>query len=165
MLHRAQGSASPESVTLRLSVELGSDVRKRSARPLGPTLEEVQCVGVHGSGCDCIRSIGASLNFPQERIATISRGKTCRYAEEGCLHLPIRTSRTLLRGSQRTACRRQDSPIRKPRNFPEETAMSELLKHPGESSNDNLTAEGKAAAHTRRAFWSARSSVPLDELV
>jgi hypothetical protein len=30
--------------------------------------------------------------------------------------------------------------------------MSELLKHPGESSNDNLTAEGKAAAHTRRAF-------------
>jgi Rieske Fe-S protein len=30
--------------------------------------------------------------------------------------------------------------------------MSELLKHPGESSNDNLTAEGKAAAHTRRVF-------------
>jgi Rieske Fe-S protein len=30
--------------------------------------------------------------------------------------------------------------------------MSELLKHPGESRNDNLTAEGKAAAHTRRAF-------------
>jgi Rieske Fe-S protein len=30
--------------------------------------------------------------------------------------------------------------------------MSELLKHPGESSNDNLSAEGKAAAHTRRAF-------------
>jgi len=30
--------------------------------------------------------------------------------------------------------------------------MSELLKHPGESGNDNLTPEGKAAAHTRRAF-------------
>jgi menaquinol-cytochrome c reductase iron-sulfur subunit len=30
--------------------------------------------------------------------------------------------------------------------------MSELLKHPGESSNDSLTAEGKAAAHTRRTF-------------
>jgi len=30
--------------------------------------------------------------------------------------------------------------------------MSELLKHPGESGNDNLTHEGKAAAHTRRAF-------------
>jgi menaquinol-cytochrome c reductase iron-sulfur subunit len=30
--------------------------------------------------------------------------------------------------------------------------MSELLKHPGESSNNNLTPEGKAAAHTRRVF-------------
>jgi Rieske Fe-S protein len=30
--------------------------------------------------------------------------------------------------------------------------MSELLKHPGESGNDNLTAEGKVAAHTRRVF-------------
>jgi Rieske Fe-S protein len=30
--------------------------------------------------------------------------------------------------------------------------MSEVLKHPGESGNDNLTPEGKAAAHTRRAF-------------
>lgn len=30
--------------------------------------------------------------------------------------------------------------------------MSELLKHPGESSNDNLPPEAKAAAHTRRAF-------------
>jgi Rieske Fe-S protein len=30
--------------------------------------------------------------------------------------------------------------------------MSELLKHPGESGNDDLTPEGKAAAHTRRAF-------------
>ncbi len=30
--------------------------------------------------------------------------------------------------------------------------MSELLKHPGESGNDNLTPEGKAAAHTRRVF-------------
>jgi Rieske Fe-S protein len=30
--------------------------------------------------------------------------------------------------------------------------MSELLKHPGESGNDNLSAEARAAAHTRRAF-------------
>jgi Rieske Fe-S protein len=30
--------------------------------------------------------------------------------------------------------------------------MSELLKHPGESSNDDLSAEGKAAAHSRRTF-------------
>jgi menaquinol-cytochrome c reductase iron-sulfur subunit len=30
--------------------------------------------------------------------------------------------------------------------------MSELLEHPGESSNDFLTPEAKAAAHTRRAF-------------
>jgi menaquinol-cytochrome c reductase iron-sulfur subunit len=30
--------------------------------------------------------------------------------------------------------------------------MSELLKHPGESSNDVLSPEGKAAAHTRRTF-------------
>ncbi|MGI4830691.1 MAG: ubiquinol-cytochrome c reductase iron-sulfur subunit [Janthinobacterium lividum] len=30
--------------------------------------------------------------------------------------------------------------------------MSELLKHPGESSNDQLSSEGKAAAHTRRKF-------------
>jgi menaquinol-cytochrome c reductase iron-sulfur subunit len=30
--------------------------------------------------------------------------------------------------------------------------MSELLKHPGESSNDSLSPEGKAAAHTRRQF-------------
>ena len=30
--------------------------------------------------------------------------------------------------------------------------MSELLKHPGESSNDSLSPEGKAAAHSRRTF-------------
>ena len=30
--------------------------------------------------------------------------------------------------------------------------MSELLKHPGESQNDTLSPEGKAAAHTRRTF-------------
>ena len=30
--------------------------------------------------------------------------------------------------------------------------MSEFLKHPGESSNDALPPEGKAAAHTRRVF-------------
>ncbi|HEY1903744.1 MAG TPA: Rieske 2Fe-2S domain-containing protein [Terracidiphilus sp.] len=30
--------------------------------------------------------------------------------------------------------------------------MSELLKHPGESSNDDLSREGKAAAHSRRTF-------------
>ncbi len=30
--------------------------------------------------------------------------------------------------------------------------MTELLKHPGESSNDSLSPEGKAAAHTRRVF-------------
>jgi Rieske Fe-S protein len=30
--------------------------------------------------------------------------------------------------------------------------MSSLLKHPGESGNDNLTSAEKAAAHTRRAF-------------
>ena len=30
--------------------------------------------------------------------------------------------------------------------------MSELLKHPGESSNDDLSPEGKAAAHSRRTF-------------
>jgi Rieske Fe-S protein len=30
--------------------------------------------------------------------------------------------------------------------------MSELLKHPGESSNDQLSPQGKAAAHTRRKF-------------
>lgn len=30
--------------------------------------------------------------------------------------------------------------------------MSELLKHPGESSNNNLTPEERAAAHTRRVF-------------
>jgi len=30
--------------------------------------------------------------------------------------------------------------------------MTELLKHPGESSNDNLSPEGKAAAHSRRTF-------------
>lgn len=30
--------------------------------------------------------------------------------------------------------------------------MSELLEHPGESSNDVLPPEAKAAAHTRRAF-------------
>ncbi len=30
--------------------------------------------------------------------------------------------------------------------------MSELLKYPGESSNDALSPEGKAAAHTRRTF-------------
>jgi len=30
--------------------------------------------------------------------------------------------------------------------------MSELLQHPGESSNDSLTPAGKAAAHTRRTF-------------
>lgn len=30
--------------------------------------------------------------------------------------------------------------------------MSNLLKHPGESSNDDLPPDAKAAAHTRRAF-------------
>lgn len=30
--------------------------------------------------------------------------------------------------------------------------MSELLKYPGESGNNNLTPEGKAAAHSRRVF-------------
>ena len=30
--------------------------------------------------------------------------------------------------------------------------MSELLKHPGESSNDDLSPEGKAVAHSRRTF-------------
>jgi Rieske Fe-S protein len=30
--------------------------------------------------------------------------------------------------------------------------MSELLKYPGESKNDTLSPEGKAAAHTRRTF-------------
>jgi menaquinol-cytochrome c reductase iron-sulfur subunit len=30
--------------------------------------------------------------------------------------------------------------------------MSELLKYPGESQNDSLPPEGKAAAHTRRVF-------------
>jgi menaquinol-cytochrome c reductase iron-sulfur subunit len=30
--------------------------------------------------------------------------------------------------------------------------MSEFLKYPGESSNDSLSPEGKAAAHTRRVF-------------
>ena len=30
--------------------------------------------------------------------------------------------------------------------------MSELLKHPGESSNDSLPPEAKAAAHSRRTF-------------
>jgi menaquinol-cytochrome c reductase iron-sulfur subunit len=30
--------------------------------------------------------------------------------------------------------------------------MSEFLKYPGESSNDHLPPEGKAAAHTRRVF-------------
>lgn len=30
--------------------------------------------------------------------------------------------------------------------------MSDLLKHPGESSNDSLPPEAKAAAHSRRAF-------------
>jgi Rieske Fe-S protein len=30
--------------------------------------------------------------------------------------------------------------------------MTEFMKHPGESSNDDLSPEGKAAAHTRRTF-------------
>ena len=30
--------------------------------------------------------------------------------------------------------------------------MREFLKHPGESSNDDLSSEGKAAAHSRRTF-------------
>jgi len=30
--------------------------------------------------------------------------------------------------------------------------MPEFLKHPGESSNDSLSPEGKAAAHSRRSF-------------
>ena len=30
--------------------------------------------------------------------------------------------------------------------------MSEFLQHPGESQNDTLSPEGKAAAHTRRTF-------------
>ena len=33
-----------------------------------------------------------------------------------------------------------------------EAIMSEFLKHPGESSNDSLSPEGKTAAHTRRVF-------------
>ena len=33
-----------------------------------------------------------------------------------------------------------------------DTRMSELLKHPGESSNDGLSPEGEAAAHSRRRF-------------
>jgi Rieske Fe-S protein len=33
-----------------------------------------------------------------------------------------------------------------------EAIMSEFLKHPGESSNDSLSPEGKTVAHTRRVF-------------
>ena len=42
--------------------------------------------------------------------------------------------------------------------------MSELLKHPGESSNNNLTPEGKAKAHTRRVFL-FKLAVGLNALV
>lgn len=42
--------------------------------------------------------------------------------------------------------------------------MRELLKYPGESSNNNLTAEGKAAAHTRRVFL-FKLAVGLNALV
>lgn len=42
--------------------------------------------------------------------------------------------------------------------------MSELLKYPGESSNDQLSPEGKAAAHTRRRFL-FKVAVALNGLV
>jgi Rieske Fe-S protein len=42
--------------------------------------------------------------------------------------------------------------------------MSELLKYPGESINDTLSPEGKAAAHTRRAFL-FKLSVALNAVV
>ena len=42
--------------------------------------------------------------------------------------------------------------------------MSEFLKYPGESSNNALSAEGKAAAHTRRAFL-FKLAVGLNALV
>lgn len=42
--------------------------------------------------------------------------------------------------------------------------MSEFLNYPGESSNDDLQPEGKAAAHTRRAFL-FKVAVGLNALV
>jgi Rieske Fe-S protein len=42
--------------------------------------------------------------------------------------------------------------------------MSDMLKHPGESENNALTAEGKAAAHTRRVFL-FKIAVGLNALV
>ncbi len=42
--------------------------------------------------------------------------------------------------------------------------MSELLKYPGESKNDTLSPEGKAAAHTRRVFL-FKLAVGLNALV
>jgi Rieske Fe-S protein len=42
--------------------------------------------------------------------------------------------------------------------------MSELLKYPGESSNNHLSPEGKAAAHTRRVFL-FKLAVGLNALV
>jgi len=42
--------------------------------------------------------------------------------------------------------------------------MSEFLKYPGESSNDALPPEGKAAAHSRRAFL-FKLSIGLNALV
>lgn len=42
--------------------------------------------------------------------------------------------------------------------------MSELLKYPGESSNNNLSPEGKARAHTRRVFL-FKLAVGLNALV
>ncbi len=42
--------------------------------------------------------------------------------------------------------------------------MSEFLKYPGESSNDALPPEGKAAAHSRRAFL-FKLSIGLNALI
>ena len=42
--------------------------------------------------------------------------------------------------------------------------MSEFLKYPGESSNDHLSPEGKAQAHTRRVFL-FKLAVGLNALV
>ena len=42
--------------------------------------------------------------------------------------------------------------------------MSEFLKYPGESSNDALSPEGKAEAHTRRVFL-FKLAVGLNALV
>ena len=45
-----------------------------------------------------------------------------------------------------------------------EKSMSEFLKYPGESSNDHLSPEGKAKAHTRRVFL-FKLAVGLNALV